>query len=147
MDREPLFHDWPLVVAGTRSRWTRIQRMKLTDLESARWIIAQTEIMPDGPLAETFNAIGRAAPKPTIVSNSLSLRNNLLAKDDFVTLVPGSVLRFGPGRHEFKVLPVKLHAWNLPICVTSIKGRTLSPAANLFRECARELARGAAKPR
>jgi DNA-binding transcriptional LysR family regulator len=147
MTREPLFNDWPLVVAGLRSKWARRPNIRLRDLEHARWIIAQTEIMADGPFADTFKALRRAAPQPTIVSGSLSLRSNLLAREDFVTLVPGSVLHFGPRRHEFEVLSVKLLPWKLPICITSLKGRTLSPAANLFRECARELAKPVAKAR
>jgi DNA-binding transcriptional LysR family regulator len=55
--------------------------------------------------------------------------------------VPGSVLRFGPQHGLFKVLPVHLPRWRLPIAIITPENRTLSPAAQLFIDHARELAK------
>jgi hypothetical protein len=55
--------------------------------------------------------------------------------------VPGSVLRFGPQPGLFKVLPVHLPRWRLPIAIITLKNRTLSPAAQLFIDHAREPAK------
>jgi DNA-binding transcriptional LysR family regulator len=55
-----------------------------------------------------------------------------------------SVLRFSK-RPEIKVLPVKLQHPRVPIGIVTIKNRTLSPAAQLFTDCAREIAKPLAK--
>jgi DNA-binding transcriptional LysR family regulator len=39
-----------------------------------------------------------------------------------------------------KVLPVQLPTTHRPIAIFSLKNRTLSPLAQLFLECAREIA-------
>ena len=146
-DREFLFHDWPLIVVGSHSKWARRRKIGLADLTNARWIISQGEILPDGPFAEAFQEGGLSAPRPTILSDSLNLRRSLLAREEFVTIVPGSVLHFGPEPAEFKVLPIKVRPWKLPISITTLKGRTLGSAASLFSQCARELAKPVAKTR
>jgi len=144
-DREALFHDWPLIVAGSHSHWAKRRKVRLVDLKDARWIISQGETVPDGPFTEMFQKAGLPAPRPTVLSDSLNLRRTLLATEEFVTIVPGSVLHFGPERSEFKVLPIKVQPWKLPICITTLKGRTLGSAASLFSQCARELAKSVAK--
>jgi DNA-binding transcriptional LysR family regulator len=144
-DRETLFHDWPLIVAGPHSKWAKRRKIGLADLTSARWIIAQGETVPDGPYHEAFHAAGLSPPRPTILSDSLNLRQSLLAAEDFVTIVPGSVLHFGSGRGAFKVLPIKVRPWKLPISITTLKGRTHGSAASVFGTCARELARSVAR--
>jgi DNA-binding transcriptional LysR family regulator len=140
-DREALFYDWPLVAVGQNSKWAKSRKIRLVDLKGARWIVAQGEAIGGGQFAEVFQGVGLSAPRPTILSDSLNLRRSLLAQDDFVTIVPGSVLHFGPKSADLKILPIKLRPWKLPICMTKLKGRTLGPAATLFEQCARELAR------
>ena len=140
-DRDALFHDWPLIVAGPHSQWVKRRKIRLVDLAEARWIISQGETVPDGPFTKAFEEVGLPAPRPTILSDSLNLRRTLVATEEFLTIVPGSVLHFGPLRPEFKVLPIKVRPWKLPICITTLKGRTLGSAASLFRQCARELAK------
>ena len=147
MDREALFHDWPLVVVGPKSKWANRRKIALADLTNARWIISPGENVSEGLFPEAFKAVKLAAPRPTIVSDSLNLRRSLMATEEFVTIVPGSVLHFGQERSQLKVLPIKLAPWKLPICITTLKGRTLSPAANLFRQHAREIVKSVAKSR
>jgi DNA-binding transcriptional LysR family regulator len=62
-------------------------------------------------------------------------------------MVPASVLRFSPERSLLKVLPIKLPRWQLPYVLVILKNRTLSPAAQLFIEYVRELAKPLAKGR
>jgi DNA-binding transcriptional LysR family regulator len=81
------------------------------------------------------------------VSDSLNLRNSLLATGRFVTVVPGSTLQFGPERTLLKVLPIELPRHRLPVSIITLKNRTLSPVAALFVTCAREVAKPLAKGR
>jgi hypothetical protein len=50
------------------------------------------------------------------------------------------MLRFPTRRPEIKVLSVELPMPDMPIGVVTLKNRTISPVAQLFIECAREVA-------
>jgi DNA-binding transcriptional LysR family regulator len=142
MEREILFHDLPRLVVGPASKFTNRRKVRLADLASEKWIVSFGEVAPGGLFDNTFAEAGMRAPTPAIVSDSLNLRTNLLAKDgSFVTFVPGSVLQFGPPYPSLKVLPIKVSRFFLPICISTLKDKTLSPAAKLFIERARRLAK------
>jgi DNA-binding transcriptional LysR family regulator len=143
IDAETLFHEQLFVVVGRESTWARRRNISFAQLLDAPWILTPVEMEPGAPMAEAFHTIG--VPRSTIWSHSLNLRNNLLATGRYVTVMPGSVLRFGPQRAWFKVLPVDLPRWRLPVSIMTLKNRTLSPVAQLFIERARELAKSLAK--
>jgi hypothetical protein len=47
-----------------------------------------------------------------------------------------------PTRHpEIKILPAELRTAGVPIAVVTLKSRALSPVAQLFVDCAREIAK------
>jgi DNA-binding transcriptional LysR family regulator len=140
-DAEALFHERLFVVAGPDSQWARRRKISLTQLLDAPWIVAPVEMEPGAPMAEAFRAIGVEGPRTLVWSHSLNLRNSLVATGRYLTAMPESVLRFGPQRTWFKVLPVDLPRWHLPIAIVTLKNRTLSPIAQLFIERARELAK------
>ena len=48
---------------------------------------------------------------------------------------------------QLKILPIKLPAQARPVGVVTLKDRTLNPGAQLFIECAREVAGPLAKGR
>jgi DNA-binding transcriptional LysR family regulator len=54
---------------------------------------------------------------------------------------PASVVRFGAKDPSIKVLPVKLPVVPRPVGIITLKGRTIGPLAQLFIECAREVAK------
>ena len=66
---------------------------------------------------------------------------SLLATGRYLTLVPGSALRFGPGADLLKALPVALPRWHLPTAIFTLKGRMLSPVAQVFANCIRDVAK------
>jgi len=145
MNTEPLFHEQSFVVARPPSKWLRHRKIALAELANEPWILSPLEVVPGAPPFEAFRAIGLALPRARVLSNSHSLRNSLLATGRFLTVVPGSILRFGPGRSLFKVLPVELPRPPLPVAITTLKNRTLSPMAQLFIDCVRELAKPLAR--
>jgi hypothetical protein len=55
--------------------------------------------------------------------------------------VPDSVLKFGTNLPPLKVLPVKLPVPPWPVGVMTLKNRTISPLAQLFLDCAHEVAK------
>jgi DNA-binding transcriptional LysR family regulator len=77
---------------------------------------------------------------PRIGVRSLSghLQANLLARNEFVTVIARSVLNFYRQRFVLKQLPIKLPAPPWPVAIVTLKDRTLSPVAGRFIECARK---------
>src|SRR5215510_1557097 len=145
IDMEPLYYEQLFVVAGPRNKWVGRRRIALGDLVDEPWILSTTETVPEAPVTKAFRAIGSGVPRATVLCSSINLRNNLLATGRFLTMVPGSVLHFGPQRTLFKVLPIELPGWHLPVGIMTLKNRTLSPVAQLFIDCVREVAKPLAK--
>ena len=137
----PLFYEQMFVVAGSRSKWARQRRVSLGDLAEEPWIQSVGETEPGSPTREAFRAAGVEGPRLVVLSNSLNLRYGLLATGRFLTMFPDSLLRYGPQRTPIRVLPIKLPRWHVPTSVVTLKDRTLSPIAQLFIDCLRELAR------
>jgi hypothetical protein len=107
--------------------------------------LAPFEIRAGSPVVEAYDAIGLQLPEALIVSTSLHLRNSPLATGRFVTVVPGSVLRFLPKYLGLDVLPVRLPRSTVPIAIVTLKNRTLSPIVQLFIDYACGLAKPLAR--
>jgi DNA-binding transcriptional LysR family regulator len=73
------------------------------------------------------------------------LRNMLLASGRHVAVLPGSVLRFSAERFGLRALPIRLPSSRASISIITLKGRTLSPVARVFADCAREVAKPVAQ--
>jgi DNA-binding transcriptional LysR family regulator len=140
LDVELLFEDRFVVMAGAESRLVRRRKLKLGDLIKERWILPPADSLPGTSIAQAFRAIGLEVPRAQMVSFSLPLHHHLLATGRFVTMLPASMLRFG--KHlPLKLLSVEMLASPYPIGIVTLKNRTLSPLAQLFIDCAREVAR------
>lgn len=146
-DIEPLFHEQLFVATGIGSKWAARRKLSLAELLDEPWILSPVEMEQSAPVAQAFRAIGVERPRATIWSQSLNLRNNLLASGRFITVIPGSVLHFGQQQTTFKVLPIELPHWRLPVAIVTLKNRTISPVAQIFIDCARKLAARFAKDR
>ncbi len=94
---------------------------------------------------ETFRANGLDYPRTTVFTDSPQARMSLLADGRFLTILQGSALRFPTRQPQIKVLPVELPMARLANGIVTLKNRTLSPVAQLFIECAREVAKPLAK--
>jgi len=144
LDSELLFDDQLFVVAGLQNRWVRRRRIELAELMDERWIwhFGNT---PAGTLVENgFRSQGLTLPERVIVSDSLHLRNNLLATGRYLSVLPESMLRFGPKPLIFKKLPIP-PLGSMPCEILTVKNRTLSPVVKLFIEGAHDVAKPLAK--
>jgi DNA-binding transcriptional LysR family regulator len=70
---------------------------------------------------------------------------SLVAAGRFVTILPASALNFSAMRREIKVLPVHLPKARAPSGIVTLKTRAVSPIAQLFIHCAREVAKTSGK--
>jgi len=138
--KEPLFHDPILVVAGRGSRWISRRKIALTELLNEPWIVPVAETTIGMLVAKSFRSIGLELPRTTVRSNSILLRNRLLATDRYLSVLPRSMLQFDT-QVPVKILPVKLPDIIEPVELLTLKNRLLSPAVNLFIESTREAAK------
>jgi DNA-binding transcriptional LysR family regulator len=134
-----------LVAAGARSPWARRRSIELAELVNEPWVLTPPDAGFGSIVADAFRASGLAYPRRTVFVETAEGRISLLASGRFLTILPRSILRFSTGRPQFKVLPVELPSAPVSVGIVTVKNRTLSPAARLFIEYAREVAKRPAK--
>ena len=96
-------------------------------------------------VAEAFHAHGLEVPRATVFAPTTPVRTALLAGGRFLSIVQGSVVKFGVKTSGLKVLPVDLPTTWRPIGIVTLKNRTLSPVAQLFIDAAHNVAASLAK--
>jgi DNA-binding transcriptional LysR family regulator len=138
---ETLFDEPFQAVASARSRWARRRHIELADLVDEPWVLPPYDSVPGSLILEIFRASKLQPPSPGIVSLSGQLTVTLIAGGRFVGLLPSSVAHFNARRMGLKILPVKLPALRFAVGIITVKNRTLSPLAELFVDCAREVAK------
>lgn len=147
MHAEPIYDEPHVVVAGLQSPWTRRRRVELADLINECWTLPPPDTLTGSVVGEAFQSAGLDVPRTTIVTSNTPLRTALLATGRFLTIVPQSVLTFPDTNLALKRLPIDLPTTRRTVGIITLKHRTLSPVAQLFMECARELAKPLTKTR
>jgi len=144
-DFEFIFDDSFVVVAGMQNPWARKRSVRLTELVNEPWVMLPSETAAGSVAREVFRISKLNLPRATVVTGSSEVRFSLLATGRFMTILSDSALKFPDRRRELKILPITLPAPSIPNGIVTLKGRTLSPAAQLFIEYAREVAKSLAK--
>jgi DNA-binding transcriptional LysR family regulator len=136
-----LFEDPFVVAAGARSPWIRRRRIGLAELANEPWVLPPQASAFGSVVMEAFRASGLDYPRTTVVTLAPEVRIRLLATGRFLAIFPASALKLPTGHPEIKILPVALPISRVPIAVVTLTTRTLSPVAQLFIDCAREVAK------
>jgi DNA-binding transcriptional LysR family regulator len=140
-----------LVVAAAKNPWSQRRRVSLADLMNEPWTLPPRDSVRGAANAEIFRAAGLDLPAATVFCTSGVARIALVAEGRFLTITAETVCRFAGRDVALKALPITLpEAYRpLPVGIVTLKNRTLTPAAQLFIDCARELAKPLAtrKPR
>src|SRR5262249_31360927 len=144
---EVLYHDRYAVVAGANNPWTRRRKIELAELANESWALPPPDTVIGSVATAAFRAAGLAYPDVTVSSITPELRMSLLATGHFLTIFPASILTFAARRPDIKMLPVQLPMARVSLGVATLNGRTLSPVARLFIECARQVAKPLARRR
>jgi len=142
---EILYDNPYFVAAGLKSPWARRRRVGLADLINEQWILPPAGT-PFGSLArDIFGAKGLPCPRAAVIASGLETTINLVGTGRYLTIHPESVFTF-PSAHPFiGKLPIELPIVSGPIGILTLKNRILSPAAQLFIEVARDVAKPLAK--
>jgi DNA-binding transcriptional LysR family regulator len=143
---ERLFDESFIALAGAGSQWVRRRHIDLADLIDERWVLPPYDSVPGSLIAEIFRAENLQPPLPSLVSLSGQLTANLIATGRFVGLLPSSVARFSARRIGLKILRVKLPAQQTSVGIITVKNRTVNPLAELFIDCARDIAKSVSGP-
>ena len=145
LDFQFLFDDASVVAAGAQNPWVRRRRIEFAELLKESWVLPPPGSEIASIAMEAFRANGVEYPRTAVVTDSPHARMSLVATGRFVTILPASALKFPGTRPEIKVLPLDLPKARAPSGIVTLKSRELSPVARLFIDCARDVARAAAK--
>jgi DNA-binding transcriptional LysR family regulator len=142
-----LFHEKIYVVAGKRSKWAIRRDIDLADLVDEKWIFTPPSSLPTTLVEDGFRSHGLTMPSAAVVSQSVHLRNSLLLTGRYLTVLPGSFIRFNPMHEALKVLPVDLRSTPQPVAVVTQEHRTISALAKVFIEDLRKISKPLTEPR
>jgi DNA-binding transcriptional LysR family regulator len=144
-DFEFLFDDSYVVAAGAQNQWVRRRRIEIAELVNELWVLPPPDSVIGSIVTDAFRASGLDYPRVSVVTDCPHMRISLLATGRFVTIFPASASRFFTRRSELKILPVELPMARRPNGIVTLKNRALSPVAELFIDCAREIAKPLAR--
>jgi DNA-binding transcriptional LysR family regulator len=134
-----LFRDHLRLVVGMKSRWARRRRITLADLVDEPWCLAPSSV--GSLMADAFRASGLAMPRIALTTTTAHLLFKLLESGRFVGHFGDGLLHFYADRFALKKLPIELPIEPFSVAVVTLKNRTVSPVAQIFIDCAREIAR------
>jgi DNA-binding transcriptional LysR family regulator len=141
---EHLYEEAEVVAVGAKTRWARRRKVALADLMDEVWTLPTFDSSAGKLIVEAFRANGLDVPRTTVVVNNAPVRRDLVASGRFVTMVPAP-LPMVARSPLIKILPINLPMTRRPIASITVKGRTVSPVAQVFIECAREVAKSIRK--
>ncbi len=134
------YTDDPLVVvAGIENLWARRRKIKLAELVNEPWTWPGTLI--DLLVVDAFRVNGLRPPRATINGDSIGMRIKLVATGRFLAVVPPRYRDFTTIALQSKCCPSNSPRRTGSTGSSRSKNRALSPLAQRFIECAREIAK------
>ena len=121
--------------------------MTFAEIANEPWTLPRPETLAGRMIADVFRVNGAEPPRSGVVCNSIGMHFALLGTGRFLAMFPGSLLRFGTQVNSIKVLPVDPGVRPEPVGISTLKNRTISPAAQIFIECARDVVKAMAARR
>src|SRR5262245_34597586 len=138
---EVLYDNPYYVAAGVKSPWTRRRHVELAELINELWVLPPPGTRFGTLARDIFGAKELPFPRAAVISYGLEMTINLLGTGRYLAIHPESVFTF-PAKHPFvRKLPVELPVVSGPIGIFVLKNRARNPAAQLFIDCAREVAK------
>jgi DNA-binding transcriptional LysR family regulator len=144
-DLEPivLYRDFWHVVAGFHNPLARRRKITLADLVDEPWCATPLDTTIGSLLIGAFHQEGLQPPRLRVSSvMSPMLVTRLLARSRLLAVIADSLLNhFYAGQMPVKKLPVTLRASPFSVALVRLKNRSLTPVAQMFVQCATEVAK------
>ena len=141
VDLEVLYDQPLIVVAGVENPWVRRRKIRLAELVNEPWTWPPPGSKYDSLIVEAFRANGLKPPRPAVYTHAINLRVSLAATGTFLAVVAASTVSMPSKYPSIRKLPVDLPVAHQAVGIIILKRRTLSPLAQLFIDCAREIAK------
>jgi len=141
IESEILFDEQFVVVVGPHNPWKQRGRVELSELVDRPWILPPIQNLSGQLVADIFRRKGLEAPASRVRTSSIQLTQRLLEAGSFLTMLPTSVLPALTACSDLRALPVPLPDLAAPIGIMKLKGRKLSPVAQIFIDAAHAAAR------
>jgi DNA-binding transcriptional LysR family regulator len=146
LDVTVVYRDHLCVVAGAESPWARRRKIALADLVDANWSLPPPGHPVRSMVVDAFRRTGLRQPQNVVTAVSAPFTAGLVAKGQFLGVLGSVFYRAYVDRDHLKVLPIKLPTKPWQISAVTLKRRAPNPMAQLFIECAREVAKPLAMP-
>jgi DNA-binding transcriptional LysR family regulator len=139
LSTEILFEDRYAVIAGDGSTWLQRRRITLDQLVDEPWCLHGGRI--ESAVTGAFRKMGLDVPRQIVMTNSIQLKDVLVATGHFLSVTSTSRLKLSSKRLGLRQLKVDIPIPSGHIGLVTLKGRMISPAAQLFIGAAREVAK------
>jgi DNA-binding transcriptional LysR family regulator len=136
---EILYDEPHVIAAGATNPWSRRRGIRLADLINEPWVLPPADSLTGSIVREAFRAARLGVPDATIITSSTPARCTFVASGRFLSILPASVLAFASKKPAPRALPIELATARRPIGIITLKNRALSPVAQRFIDCARDL--------
>lgn len=143
LDAEPLFVDRLSVIARKHHPLAEKRGLTFADLGPLHWVLPPKNTPSRKLFDSVMTEIGIEEPAHCIEASSLATIRGLLMESDRVALLSKHQIHYEDEYGLLTVLPIDLSKTYRPIGVTMRARSTLSPAAELFLEHLRVVAREA----
>jgi DNA-binding transcriptional LysR family regulator len=145
MATEILFDDSVVVAASTLNPWTRRRSIDLTDLIHEPWTLPPFDNFSSALFMEVLRAKGLQPPQAMVITQSLNMRNRLVATGQFLTVLPEFAVQSPRDYPPLKKLSVRLPGAGGRMGIITLRNRMLSPLAHVFVDRVRAIAKSLAK--
>jgi DNA-binding transcriptional LysR family regulator len=138
---EFLYPEALIVAAAPDSQWARRRKVELAELVDEPWCLPMKDSPFAPAIAQAFRERDLAPPWNFVSTDSAQLRLELTTTGHALSFAFRSRLRLSGKRWVLKAVPVDLHIPLDSVGIVTLKNRTINPPAQLFIECARQLAK------
>jgi DNA-binding transcriptional LysR family regulator len=146
-DADILYDDPFVVVADARHPLAGRRNIKLAELIKEAWALPTANTIAGTYIRDAFRKNGLPLPTTIVSTYSAVLQHYLLATSRFIMVLPKSMLHLMARSYALKELPVALPPMQRRLAIVVLKGRTLSPIAQLFMETVRSVAKSGTNAR
>jgi DNA-binding transcriptional LysR family regulator len=137
---EVLYNDQLALGVSVSNPLARQRKIEFADLVDEPWILTQAATWARARVEEAFAAQGLRSPKPAVITMSAPMIMQLVSDSGYISAFPRAHLRAVASRFGLKELPLDLRDQPWPMVAVTLRHRTLSPIAERFLACAREVA-------